>query len=112
MSVFESIQREFEIFAYGERHVIEFLDGYPSDADGIRRRREMFEQLSRNVLAFLRTRFPHESERSCEIYRDLQMDPLRERIERMESAYRCYCSLLKQHVGPCLAPSGSGEAVR
>ncbi len=69
------VKREFEIFAYGEGHMLDVIGRCPSED-----RPEMFNRLSDNVLIALRREMPNASERLRVIYRDLVMDPVSEKI--------------------------------
>ena len=95
MNVLSSIEREFSIFAYSDGHILEYLEKYPFDREGIQAMWTMFQKLSGNALSVLRSNFPHMPENWRFIVRDLQMSRMRELIQRRESIYRCYQSLLK-----------------
>jgi hypothetical protein len=95
--VLESINRAFQIFSYGERHIDEFLERYSFDRDGITRQWEMFDSLSRNIMEFLRDKYPALGEHNHSICCELQMCQLREKIERNEREYECYRSILARH---------------
>jgi len=95
--VLKDINGAFPIFMYGERHIDEFLERYPFDQDGVTQQWEMFDRLSRNVMEFLRVRFPTLGDRNRSLCRDLQMCHLREKIERNEREYECYRSIVAPH---------------
>jgi hypothetical protein len=95
MNVLSSIEREFSIFAYGEGHILEYLEKYPFDQEGMQAIWAMFQRLSGNVLSVLRSNFQHMPENWRIIVRDLPMSRMRALIQRRESIYRCYQSLLK-----------------
>ena len=74
------INREFEIFAYGEAHTLDVLRHCRTRQD----RWDLFRQLSDNVLAALRKELPHVSDRQLVIFRDdFVMGPLREKLDRV-----------------------------
>lgn len=95
--VLDSINSAFPIFSDGERQIDEFLEQYPFDRDGVRQQWEMFDRLSRNVMEFLRDRFPALGELNRSICCDLQMCQLREKIERNEREHECYFSIVNRH---------------
>ena len=99
--VLDGINGAFPIFSYGERHTDEFLERYAFDRDGIAQRWEMFDRLSRDVMDFLRKRFPTLGERNYSVCRDLQMCSLREKIERIQREYECYESLINRRSVLC-----------
>jgi hypothetical protein len=92
--VLSSIRGAFDIFAFGEAHMDEFLERYPFDREGIEQQWKMFDSLSENVMDFLRVRWASLGERNHEICRDYQMRQLWEKIERNESKYECYRSIM------------------
>jgi len=92
--VLESINGAIPIFSHGERHIDELLEWFPFDRDGIARQWEMFDSLSRNVMEFLRDRFPTLAELNDSICCDLQLCQLQEKIERNEREYECYRSIV------------------
>lgn len=94
--VLDSINGAFPLFFYGERHIDEFLERYSFDQDGITQQWEMFDFLSRNVIEFLRGRFPALGELNHSICCELQMCQLREKIERNERKFECYLSIMAQ----------------
>ncbi len=95
--VLESINGAFPLFSSGERHIDEYLGQFSFEKDGITQRWEMFDLLSRNVMEFLRNRYPALGELNCSICCELQMDQLRDKIERNERAYECYLSIVARH---------------
>lgn len=95
--ILSSINSAFPLFSYGERHIDEFLEKYSFDEIGITRQWEMFDLLSNNVAAFLRSRFPTLGEPNRSICRELQMCRLREKIEAKERAYAGYRSIVAQY---------------
>ena len=95
--VLAEINSAFSLFSYGERHIDEFLERYPFDRDGVTQQWEMFDRLSRNVMEFLRERFPALGELNHSICCELQMCQLREKIERNEREYECYHSIMAQY---------------
>jgi hypothetical protein len=72
------VNREFEFFAYGEGHMLDVIRRCPSD-----QRWELFDRLSHNVLTCLRREMPRVSDRVRAIYRNVVMDPVREKIDRI-----------------------------
>jgi len=94
--VLQSINGAFPIFSYGERHIDEFLGIYAFSADGVAQQWEMFDRLSKNVLDFLRARFPLLGDRNRAICCELQMVQLREKITRIENEYGCYSSIIER----------------
>jgi hypothetical protein len=76
--------RAFPLFSYGERHIDEFLDQYSFDQEGVRRRWEMFHQLSENILEFLGVEFPTLGERGRSICWKLQLSQIRAKITRID----------------------------
>jgi hypothetical protein len=95
--VLGSINSAFPLFSYGERHIDEFLERYPFERDGVTQQWEMFDRLSRNVMEFLRDRFPALGKRNHSICCELQMCQLREKIERNEREYECYRSIMARY---------------
>jgi hypothetical protein len=95
--VLDSINGAFPLFSYGERHIDEFLENYSFDEDGIVQRWEMFDLLSNHIMEFLRGRFPTLGERSHSICCELQISPLREKIEGIERTYECYRSIMARY---------------
>jgi hypothetical protein len=100
--IFKAINGAFPIFMFGERHIDEFIETFSIDEggakwfdeDGIKRLWEMFDLVSGNVLDFLRDRFPALGERERAACCTLQMSQLKDKITRIESTYRCYCSIM------------------
>jgi hypothetical protein len=95
--VLDSIHGAFPLFSYGERHIDEFLEKYSFDEDGIVQRWEMFDRLSNHIIEFLRGRFPTLGERNHSICCELQLSPLREKIESIERTYECYRSIMARY---------------
>jgi hypothetical protein len=94
--VLSSIRGAFNIFAFGEAHMIGFLERYPSDRDGIEQQWEMFDRLSKNIMEFLRVRWAALGERNHRICCEYQMGQLREKIKRNEGEYEHYRSIMAQ----------------
>jgi hypothetical protein len=92
--VLDSINDAFPVFSYGERHIDEILERYSFNQDGLTQQWEMFDLLSRNVMEFLRDRFPALGERNRSICCERQMCQLREKIERNERECECYNSIV------------------
>lgn len=95
--VLDSINGAFPLFSYGERHIDEFLEKYSFDEDGIVQRWEMFDRLSNHIMEFLRSRFPTLGERNHSICCELQISPLREKIESIQRTYECYRSIMARY---------------
>jgi len=72
------VDREVEIFAHGEGHMLDVFRRCPS-----RERQALLQRLSDNVLVSLRREMPLVSDRIRVIWRDLVMDPVAEKIDRI-----------------------------
>jgi len=81
----------------GERDSDEILEKHEFDKGGVTLLWEMFDHLSIEIMDFLRSRFPVLGERNHSIYCELQMIPLREKIEGIERMYECYHSILARY---------------
>jgi hypothetical protein len=86
-----------DAFFYDERYSDESLERHGFEQDGIALLWKMFDQLSIDIMNFLRSRFPSLGELNHSICCELQMIPLREKIEEIESMYECYRSI----IAPC-----------
>ena len=95
--VVSSIESAFPIFSFGDRHIVERLSTFSFDEEGMARRWDWYDRLSRNVLEFLGQRFPEVGQRDRSIIGDLQMNQIREKIARDESEYAYYCSIVSRY---------------
>jgi hypothetical protein len=91
--ILSSIDSAFPIFSFGEGYIDEALNKFSFDQEGMKRRRDWYDRLSKNVLEFLDERFPELGQRGCSIICDLQLSLIREKITRVEDEFDYYRSL-------------------
>ncbi len=94
--IVSSIDSAFPIFSFGERYIDDALN-FPFDQEGMRRRWDWYDRLSKNVLEFLGQRYPELGQRGCSIICDLQMSRIREKIMQAESEFDCYREILLRY---------------
>ncbi len=77
----------FTIFSFGEDYIVETLNRFSFDQEGMKRRWDWYDRLSKNVLEFLGQRHPELGQLGCSIICDLHMSRIRETITEAESEY-------------------------
>ncbi len=100
--VLRSIDSAFPIFSFGEGYIDEALN-FPFHQEGMQRRWDWYDRLSKNVMEFLGQRYPELGQRGCSIVCDLQMRRIREKITRAESEFCCYREIVLSYT------SGQGK---
>jgi hypothetical protein len=78
------IDSAFPIFAFGDRHADEELEGFPRDEEGTKQRWDWYHRLSENVLDFLTKTFPNQRQEWYRAVCDYRMFTIEEKIMQIE----------------------------
>lgn len=92
--VIEKVRSKIPILSCGDRSLDEILSRYSYDVDGISGLSNLDHLVSQRIVEVLRTEFPGLNAQARDIFCDLQMSHLRDKIRDITNSYICYCALI------------------